>query len=201
MGIIEDTERRYKKYQERQNRILAAATKIFGQKTYNRATMSMIAKEAGVNEAIIYKHFSGKRELYLACWSAISERVMLLPPEDEVDEQPLSLESVAGALERFLQFLGETEDGAGFVLQLISAYNDPDIRDTAEEVIRTRLEAVASMVESGKKTGEVAEKIDTDLFSMAFLGFLLVASIEKSLGFGHEIEGGRARAFLHQMLQ
>lgn len=161
----------------------------------------MIAKEAGVYEAVIYKHFSNKKELYLACWSAISEVVMLLPPPDWDQEQEPGVQSVKEALERFLQFLGETEDGAGFMLQLISAYNDPDIRDIVQEAIKTRLDAVASMVESGKRTGEVAKKMDAELFAKAFLGFLLVALIERSLGFGQKIEKARAHDFLGQMLE
>jgi len=49
---------------DQQQQILKAAAEIFSRKGYNGATITDIASLAGVNPATIYRHFSGKRELF-----------------------------------------------------------------------------------------------------------------------------------------
>jgi len=48
---------------ESRDRILAAAVKIFAEKGYGGARIDQIAKEAGVNKALIYYYFEGKEAI------------------------------------------------------------------------------------------------------------------------------------------
>jgi len=52
---------------ERRQAILAAGLRVFPSCSYARATTAEIAREAGVSEPILYRHFASKRDLYLAC--------------------------------------------------------------------------------------------------------------------------------------
>ena len=52
---------------ERRQAILDAALHVFSAGSYSDATTAQIAREAGVSEPILYRHFGSKRELYLAC--------------------------------------------------------------------------------------------------------------------------------------
>lgn len=52
---------------ERRGEIVAAALRVFTGTSYARATTAEIAREAGVSEPIIYRHFSSKRQLWAAC--------------------------------------------------------------------------------------------------------------------------------------
>ena len=52
---------------ERREAILDAALRVFSAGSYSGATTAQIAKQAGVSEPILYRHFGSKRELYLAC--------------------------------------------------------------------------------------------------------------------------------------
>src|SRR5215467_7626727 len=51
---------------ERKTRILAAVRKVFAQKGLEGTTTRELAKEAGVSEALLYKHFPSKEALYQA---------------------------------------------------------------------------------------------------------------------------------------
>ena len=53
-----------------EDKILEAAIKLFAEKGFNGTTTKEIAETADVNEALIFRHFSTKRELY----GAIIER-------------------------------------------------------------------------------------------------------------------------------
>src|SRR5205807_4925916 len=52
--------------EERKQRILAAVRKIFARKGLEGATTRELAKEAGVSEALLYKHYPSKEALYQA---------------------------------------------------------------------------------------------------------------------------------------
>lgn len=52
---------------ERRLAIVEAALRVFSAGSYSGATTAQIAREAGVSEPILYRHFASKRELYLAC--------------------------------------------------------------------------------------------------------------------------------------
>jgi AcrR family transcriptional regulator len=64
---------------ERRRAIVEAAIRVFSEGSYSGATTALIAREAGVSEPILYRHFASKRDLYVACldeaWSRIRTRI------------------------------------------------------------------------------------------------------------------------------
>src|SRR5207245_10908867 len=63
---------------ERQASIIAAAAALFAQKGFNGTTTREIAKNAGISEALPFKHFPTKRALYAAICAAKSQRSQLI---------------------------------------------------------------------------------------------------------------------------
>ena len=63
-------------------RILAAAASLFGKLGYNGVSTREIAVAAEVNEVTVYRHYSRKRDLYLAVLSEELRRVRL--PGDQL---------------------------------------------------------------------------------------------------------------------
>ena len=47
--------------------MLDTACRVFFETSYRGATTAEIAREAGITEPILYRHFGSKRDLYLAC--------------------------------------------------------------------------------------------------------------------------------------
>ncbi len=52
---------------ERRQAVLDTACRVFAVSSYRGATTAEIAREAGITEPILYRHFGSKRDLYLAC--------------------------------------------------------------------------------------------------------------------------------------
>jgi AcrR family transcriptional regulator len=52
---------------ERRSMLIDAALVVFSTGSYSGATTAQIAREAGVSEPILYRHFASKKELYFAC--------------------------------------------------------------------------------------------------------------------------------------
>ncbi len=53
-------------FEEREKLIVKAATELFSKHGFEGTTTKMIATEAGVNEALIFRHFPKKEDLYTA---------------------------------------------------------------------------------------------------------------------------------------
>src|SRR5204863_7105786 len=51
----------------RRQAVLDTACRVFARSSYRGATTAEIAREAGITEPILYRHFGSKRDLYLAC--------------------------------------------------------------------------------------------------------------------------------------
>jgi AcrR family transcriptional regulator len=60
---------------ERRDQILACARYVFAQDGYDGARTADIAERAGVSERLMYKHFAGKRELFVAVTEDTAARV------------------------------------------------------------------------------------------------------------------------------
>jgi len=63
---------------ERRQQIVEAAVDLFSRKGFRGTTTREIAEAAGISEAMIFKHFATKRELYSAIIEAKSETEELL---------------------------------------------------------------------------------------------------------------------------
>jgi AcrR family transcriptional regulator len=57
----------------RREQILGAATRVFAEKGYSRATTREVAREAGVSEGTIYNYFEDKEALLMAIMDTLNE--------------------------------------------------------------------------------------------------------------------------------
>jgi AcrR family transcriptional regulator len=55
--------------------LLAHATAAFGADGYDRVSVDAVAEAAGLTKGAVYHHFGGKRELFLAVYTAAHERI------------------------------------------------------------------------------------------------------------------------------
>lgn len=68
-----------KKRRKTRDKILEAAVKLFAEKGFSGTTTKEVARKAGVNEALVFRYFSTKRDLY----HAIIERKVKEEPDAE----------------------------------------------------------------------------------------------------------------------
>src|SRR6202020_532236 len=62
--------------QARRRQLLGAAQEVFVAQGYHAAAMDEIAERAGVSKPVLYQHFPGKQELYLALLDESVERLV-----------------------------------------------------------------------------------------------------------------------------
>lgn len=90
---------------ERRERILAAASELFGRDGYGRVSMAQIAAAAGITNPVVYDHFASKRDLYAELLGRQSQR--LLEATTAVPRDGTLEDAVRGGIAAFFVFVEE----------------------------------------------------------------------------------------------
>jgi AcrR family transcriptional regulator len=128
----------------RRLQLLRAAQEVFVAQGFHAAAMDDIADRAGVSKPVLYQHFPGKRELYLAL---LEQQVDELT--DRVRQAMAGTEDnrtrVDGAVGAYFDFI----DAEGEAFRLVfesDLRNDPDVRRLADRGARACIEAIAEVI-------------------------------------------------------
>ncbi len=68
---------------DRKRQILAVATNLFARQGFAGTTTRQIAERAGVNEALVFRHFPTKEGLY---WDVLEAKIREAAPADRIEE-------------------------------------------------------------------------------------------------------------------
>jgi len=148
----------------RRKQLLAAAQEIFVAQGYHAAAMDDIAERAGVSKPVLYQHFPGKLELYLAlldthCDAIIAKvrAAMLATPDNK--------ERVKGAVRAYFDFVDHESEAFRLVFES-DLRNDPSVRERVERVEQGCIAAVTDTVVSD--TG--LDKAQAELLASGLVG-------------------------------
>jgi len=140
-------------------RILHAAEKLFAERGFSAASMSAIAKKAGVSKANIYHHFPTKDDLYRAVIRLASEAVREMIADIESDHEPLTTRLPRFAEAHLNGFL-EHSDLARLVLTEILMDTPRRSRELAEGGFARNFGLLTRVIRSAQKTGELRKDAD-----------------------------------------
>jgi TetR/AcrR family transcriptional regulator len=167
---------------ERRQAILAAALRVFPSCSYARATTAEIAREAGVSEPILYRHFASKRDLYLACvdeaWARLQAAVeRVIAEEDDPAEWTMAIPRAVHELRDrkllpthfWVQALGE-------------AAHDPVIRRHMRMHVREAHDFFRTVMERAQQAGGMHADRDPDAEAWIAVAIGLLRSVEDRLG-------------------
>jgi AcrR family transcriptional regulator len=139
------TRRRRMPAAQRREVILAAAEETFGRCGYHGASLDDVAHAAGVSKALIYEHFSSKRELHGSLLDAqaaeIFARVEAAVQRGETGEQRLR-----NGIDAFLQFVEEHREAWRALFRDAA---DPEVGVLVARVQRRATGVVARLIAAG----------------------------------------------------
>lgn len=141
----------------RRAQLLQVARDVFVEQGYHAASMDDIAEHAGVSKPVLYQHFPGKLDLYLALLEQSSTRVV-----DTVREALASTTDNPQRVEATIKlwFDHVAERRADFRLVFESDLtNDPVVRQQVDRVIGESAEAVAEIIVEGTGLTESAAQL------------------------------------------
>ena len=154
----------------RRRQLLGAAREVFVAQGYHAAAMDEIAERAGVSKPVLYQHFPGKLELYLAL---LDESVDALSAtvRAALESTTDNKQRVTATFTAFFDFVGST--GQAFRLVFESDLrNEPAVRARLERSTRNCAEMISQIIR--EDTGLGAD--EASLLGMGLVGMAQVAA-------------------------
>jgi AcrR family transcriptional regulator len=130
--------------EQRRQQVLAAALEVFSTSGYHAASMDEIAEHAGVSKPVLYQHFPGKLDLYLALLDAgideleATAKAALTTTTD-------NRQRVNGMVTAYFAFV---EDPAGAFRLVFESdlANEPQVRDRVDAANLVLAQQTASVI-------------------------------------------------------
>jgi TetR/AcrR family transcriptional regulator len=185
---------------ERRAAVLDTACRVFARCSYRGATTAEIAREAGVTEPILYRHFASKQALYLACiesaWKRVREswdQAVAAEPDPNAWTQAMS--------SAFLDFKEQRSAVAQLWLRaLTESGDDPEIRRYLRRHLRDVHGFVADVVRRAQAAGAIRPDRDPRAEAWIFVSLGLLSAVAGRLGVLSADDLERIRSARHAWL-
>jgi AcrR family transcriptional regulator len=154
----------------RRRQLLNAAQEVFVSQGYHAAAMDEIAERAGVSKPVLYQHFPGKLELYLALLDE-SANQLLATVRDALASTTDNKQRVAATFSAFFDFV--SGEGEAFRLVFESDLsNEPAVRARLERSLRECTEMISQVIKEDAGLSDA----EAHLLGMGLVGMAQVSA-------------------------
>lgn len=168
----------------RREQIVQATLSLLGDVPLDQLSTRQIAREIGVSQPALFRHFSSKEDLLLAAIE--STRLSLGAVAEEVLSQPWGarkqLESLAG---RLLEHLEKNPGLPRLLFANVAAGGGPML-GTIQQLHAMQSSLIAELVREGQREGAFDASIDARDAALLFMGFLQGLTLTRKLVGGTE---------------
>jgi len=168
-SVSEHTVRRRMSAADRREQILAAALEVFAAGGYHETTLDAVAERAAVSKALIYEHFSSKRELHTALLTRyerdLLERVTAATAAAEPGEPRLR-----AGVDAFLRFVEERREAWRMLFRTLE---DPEIADLLGRLQEELAAAIAALMAADARlgmSGDAAAELEVEMIARLLAG-------------------------------
>jgi AcrR family transcriptional regulator len=155
---------------ERRRQLLDAALEVFVERGYHAAAMDEIAERAGVSKPVLYQHFPGKLELYLALLDESVDGLVEIVRE-ALRSTTENKQRVGATFGAYFEFVG----GQGQAYRLVfesDLSNEPAVR---ERLDRVQLECAEMVSQVVREDAGISDD-EAHLLSIAMVGMAQVSA-------------------------
>jgi AcrR family transcriptional regulator len=128
----------------RRKQLLEAAQEVFVAQGYHAAAMDDIAERAGVSKPVLYQHFPGKLELYLALLDTHCDAIVA-KVRKAMSASGENKQRVAGAITAYFEFIDHESEAYRLVFES-DLRNEPAVRERVERVEKGCVEAITDTI-------------------------------------------------------
>jgi AcrR family transcriptional regulator len=154
----------------RRLQLLGAARDVFVAQGYHAAAMDEIAERAGVSKPVLYQHFPGKLELYLALLDESVEELGRIM-SDALSSTTDNRQRVPATFKAFYDFVAGTGEAFRLVFES-DLSNEPAVREKLDGVMRE----CANMVSQFIRADAGVSDAEAHLLGMALVGMAQVSA-------------------------
>jgi TetR/AcrR family transcriptional regulator len=179
---------------ERRAVVVDTACQVFARNSYRGATTAEIAREAGVTEPILYRHFDSKQALYFACideaWAQVRRA-----SDDALKAEDDPRAWMAALATAFFEFGEQRSPVASLWLQALTESGDePEVRRFLRRHLREVHDFVEGVLRRCQEAGAVPADRDARAEAWIFVAVGLLTAVTGRLGGLQEGDLERIRA-------
>jgi len=163
----------------RRQAVLDTACRVFAKTSYRGATTAEIAREAGISEPILYRHFGSKRDLYLACLDEAWRGFRAVCEQAIADDPDQCLGAVADA---YMAKRARIRLVDLWIQSLTEASEDRVIAAALRRQVREVHDFFADVIRDGQARGVIIGDRDPVAEAWIFVGGGLLATMDHRLG-------------------
>ena len=154
----------------RRRQLLGAAQEVFVAQGYHAAAMDEIAERAGVSKPVLYQHFPGKLELYLALLDESAQELVRIVRE-ALSSTTDNKQRVPATFQAFFDFVSSSGEAFRLVFES-DLSNEPAVRQRLDRTMRDCAEMISQFIreDAGLRDDEAR------LLGMALVGMAQVSS-------------------------
>ena len=177
--------------EKRRRLIIESARDVFASQGYARVGTADLARAAGISEPALYRHFAGKKELFLETIRSTRPRLLNIWEEISIDyEDPIETLHAIGAY--YYDHLESHAANMKLQWRALSEADDPEIRDALRENFEGFVTFLTDTLEEGKARGIVKADLDSRMVAWQILGNGMIMDLMHMLGFKDEVDRRRA---------
>lgn len=168
---------------QRKKQILKSAIRVFASSTYHGATTKSISEEAGVTEALIYRYFGSKRQLFTEAIEHTASRLTegLEKILDEGKEHPA--DTITGCVKYYVHILETNRDLAKMIFLVLAELDEEDIRKAYLPYQERALDALTGSIKRWQEEEIVRADIDPAPTAWLFFGtYMILALVKQTMG-------------------
>lgn len=168
---------------KRKKQILMSSIRVFAQSTYHGATTKAIAEEAGVTEALIYRYFGSKRQLFKEAIVHTAGRLIEGVEEILQTHSDNPIRALTECYYFYIHVLEKHQDFAKMIFQVLAELDEPDIRETYLPYQERALSALKKSITRWQELGLVVDDLEPEASAwLSFGSYMILALVKHSLG-------------------
>ena len=155
---------------ERRAQLLEAAREVFVAAGYHAAAMDDIAERAGVSKPVLYQHFPGKLELYLALLDEAAADIVTAV-QAALASTPDNKQRTAATTKAYFRYVAD-KGGAFRLVFETDLVNEAAVRERVEQVTQRCAESISELIASDAGLS----RAEAMLLAVALAGMLQTAA-------------------------
>jgi TetR/AcrR family transcriptional regulator, fatty acid metabolism regulator protein len=163
--------RNYKSTDIRQKQIADAASKVIIKYGSEHVTVKRIAKEVGISETAIYRHFNSKREILSFLISDI-EKNLLSEIKLNIANKLLTFEALENVFQEHMNSIVQRRGVSFQIISEIISLGSKKLNKQVYNVINKYIEGIKYILEAGYESGVIKKDIDLDATALLFYGMV-----------------------------
>ncbi len=168
---------------KRKRQILLSAIRVFARSTYHGATTKSIAEEAGVTEALLYRYFGSKRDIFTEAIQHTAGHLTEGLEEILAEHADSPLEAISACIEYYVNILESHPDMARMIFLVLAELDEEDVREIYLPFQKQAVAVMAECIRRWQKTGYVVEELNADDSAWLFFGsYMILAQVKQSRG-------------------